>query len=165
MKRMLGVVVVLASLAGVCAAPAAAQAKPNFAGSWKLNLQKSDFGQMAQMAPASETDTITQTADAFTIAVASESEQGKRTTTSTAKLDGTDTPNAAVPDSPFQILSTKAAWQGASLVITQTTSFQDNKGTLTSTYTLSDDGKTLTKTTHVVFDQGAFDSKSVYDKA
>ena len=25
--------------------------------------------------------------------------------------------------------------------------------------------KTLTKSTHVVFDQGTFDSKSVYDKA
>jgi hypothetical protein len=36
---------------------------------------------------------------------------------------------------------------------------------LKSTYTLSDDGKVLTKATHVTFDQGDFDSKSVYDKA
>ena len=88
--------------------------------------------------------------------------------TFSARLDGTDTPLAAdafPADSPFRILTSKAEWQGASLVITQTTSFQDSKGTLVSTYTLSDDGKTLTRATHIVFDQGAFDSKSVYDKA
>ena len=85
----------------------------------------------------------------------------------TAKLDGTETPVAsdAFPsDAMFKILSTKAAWQGSALIITQTTSFQDTKGTLQSTFTLSDDGKTLTKTTHVKMDMGEFDSKSVYDK-
>ena len=93
---------------------------------------------MGQMAPTSETDTITQTADELKIEVASESQRGKRDTTTTAKLDGTDTPNPAAANSAFQILSTKATWQGSSLVITQTTSFQDSKGTMTSTYMLSD---------------------------
>ena len=120
---------------------------------------------MGQMAPTSETDTITQTADELKIEVASESQRGKRDATTTAKLDGTDTPNPAAANSAFQILSTKATWQGSSLVITQTTSFQDSKGTMTATYTLSDDGKTLTKTTHAVFNENAFDSKSVYDRA
>ena len=161
MNRKLGAVVLLAGLAGFCSAQTAGQAKPNFAGTWKLNLTKSDLGQMA---PTSETDTITQTADTFTIEVVSESQRGKRDTTTNAKLDGTDTPNAAVAGSPMQILSTKAAWQGAALIITQTTSYQDNKGTSTATYTLSDDGKTLTKATHADFGGNAFDSKSVYDK-
>ena len=49
-------------------------------------------------------------------------------------------------------------------MITQTTSFQDSKGTMTATYTLSDDGKTLTKATHADFNGNAFDSKSVCDK-
>ena len=164
MKRRLGVAMVLAALAAVCVAQSttAGQAKPNFAGTWKLNLAKSDLGQMV---PISETDTITQTADVFKIEVVSVSERGNRDSTYSAKLDGTDTPNEAPANTPFRILSTKAEWHGSSLVITQTTSFQDSKGTLQSTYTLSDDGKTLTKATHVVFDQGAFDSKSVYDKA
>ncbi len=164
MKTRLGMAMLFAALTAVVVAQVstAAPAKPNFSGTWKLNLAKSDLGQMS---PTSETDTIAQAADTLTVAVAAVSERGDRNTTYTVKLDGTDTPNQAPADSPFKILSSKAEWQGSSLVVTQTTSFQDSNGTLTSTFTLSDDGKTLTKATHIVFDQGEFDSKSVYDKA
>jgi methionine synthase II (cobalamin-independent) len=165
MKRTLATVVVFASLVAVGIAQTAAQAKPNFAGTWKLNLQKSDLGQMA---PNSETYTVAQTDADVKVTVASDSQFGKFNYTFAAKLDGTETPLAAdafPADSPFRILTSKAEWQGNSLVITQTTSFQDSKGTLTSSYTISDDGKVLSKATHIVFDQGAFDSKSVYDKS
>jgi hypothetical protein len=153
-----------ATLATIGIAQTAPQAKPNFAGTWKLNLQKSDLGQMA---PNSETSTIAQAADQIKVTTASDSQFGKLTYSFTAKLDGTDTPAAATDfsDSPFQILTSKAEWKDNSLIVTQTTSFQDAKGTLVSTYTLSDDGKTLTKATHIKFDMGEFDSKSVYDKA
>lgn len=168
MKRLgmqrLATAIVLSGFTVLCVAQTgpAAQARPNFSGTWKLNLTKSDLGRMA---PTSETDTITQTADEFKVEAVSVTERGNRDTTYSVKLDGTDTPNPPTADSPFQIVSSKAEWQGASLVVTQTTSFQDSKGTLTSTYTLSADGKTLTKATHIVFSQGAFDSKAVYDKA
>lgn len=161
MNRRLAVVVMLAGFVG---AGVAQTAKPNFAGTWKLNLTKSDPGQMT---PTSETNTISQTADTVTVAIVSEREQGKMTYSFPVKLDGTDTPvpaDAFPADSMFKLLSSKAEWSGSSLVITQTTSFQDTKGTLKSTLTLSDDGKTLTKTVHIKFDQGEFDSKSVYDK-
>ena len=74
MNRKLSALVMLASLAGFCGAQTAGQAKPNFSGTWKLNLQKSTLGQFS---PTSETDTITQTADEFKIEVASESQRGK----------------------------------------------------------------------------------------
>lgn len=162
--KKLALALAFATLAAVGIAQTADQAKPNFAGTWKLNLQKSDLGQMA---PDSETDTVAQTADEVKVTIASTG-QFPLNYSFYAKLDGSDSPLAAdafPADSPFRILTSKAAWNGASLVITQTTSFQDAKGTLVTTYTLSDDGKVLTKTTHVVFDQGAFDSKGVYDKA
>ena len=164
MKKRLALTLAFATLASVCIAQTAGQAKPNFAGTWKLNLQKSDLGQMA---PDSETDTVAQTADEVKVTIAS-SGQFPINYTFSARLDGTDTPipaDAFPADSPFRILTSKAVWNGTSLVITQTSSFQDSKGTLTSTYTLSADGLVLTKATHIVFDQGAFDSKSVYDKA
>jgi hypothetical protein len=164
MKSRLAVVLAFATVATIGVAQTADQAKPNFAGTWKLNLQKSDLGQMA---PDSETYTVAQTADQIKITIASTG-QFPINYTFAAKLDGTDTPIAAdafPADSPFRILTSKAVWQGASLVITQTTSFQDSKGVLTSTFTLSDDGKTLTRATHIAFDQGVFDTKSVYDKA
>jgi hypothetical protein len=163
MKKRFAVAMVFATLAAVGLAQTVAQAKPNFAGTWKLNLQKSDLGQMA---PDSETDTVAQTADEVKITIASAG-QFPINYTFSARLDGTDTPipaDAFPADSPFRVLTSKVTWNGSSLVIMQTTSFQDSKGTLTSTYTLSDDGKVLTKATHIVFDQGAFDSKSVYDK-
>ena len=164
MNRRLAIFTVLAGLATVCIAQTTDQAKPTLAGTWKLNLQKSDLGQMA---PESETYTIAQTSDEVKITIASAG-QFPINYSFSAKLDGTDTPLAAdafPADSPFKILSSKAEWQGTSLVITQTTSFQDAKGTLKSTYTLSGDGKVLTKATHITFDQNAFDAKSVYDKA
>jgi len=164
MKRRLAVVT-LAAFATIGIAQTAPQSKPNFAGTWKLNLQKSDLGQMA---PDSETYTVVQTADQIAITVATAGQFGKFNYAFAAKLDGTDTPTAAdafPADAIFRILTSKAEWKDNSLVITQSTSFQDAKGTIVSTFTLSDDGKTLTKTTHIVFDQGAFDTKSVYDKA
>jgi hypothetical protein len=165
MKKRFAAAMLFATLAVVGFAQTADQAKPNFAGTWKLNLQKSDLGQMA---PNSETYTVAQTNNEVKFTVASDSQFGPISFTFTAKLDGTETPLA--PDAfpaelPFKILTSKAEWQGTSLVITQTTTFQDAKGTLKSTYTLSDDGKTLTKASHITFDQAAYDSKSVYDKA
>ena len=164
MKNRLAAVMVFATVAAIGVAQTTAPAKPNLSGTWKLNLQKSDLGQYA---PDSETYTVTQTAGEIKIGIASAGQFAMNYTFS-AKLDGTDTPIAAdafPADSPFKVLTSKAEWKDGGLVITQTTSFQDSKGTLVSTYTLSDDGKTLTKATHIVFDQGAFDSKSVYDKA
>ena len=118
------------------------------------------------MAPDSETYTITQTAGDIKIAIVTAGSSPWYRLS--AKLDGTDTPIAAdafPADSPFKLLNSKAEWKDNTLVITQTSSFQDTKGTLVSTYTISDDGKTLTRATRVVFShQGAFDSKSVYDK-
>jgi hypothetical protein len=164
MKKTIATAVMFAGFTALAIAQSPAAAKPNFAGTWKLNLQKSDLGQMA---PDSETYTVTQTPDEVKITIATAG-QFSTNYTFAAKLDGTDTPIAAdafPADSPFRILTSKAEWQGNSLVITQTTSFQDSKGTLVSTYTLSDDGKVLTRATHIKFDQGEFDSKSVYDKA
>lgn len=165
MNRRFAIAMVFAALATVSIAQTAGPAKPNFAGTWKLNLQKSDLGQMA---PNSETYTVAQTEAEVKVTIASDSQFGMMNYTFAAKLDGTETPLAAdafPADSPFRILTSKAEWQGSSLIITQTSSFQGNKGTLVSTYTLSDDGKVLTKATHITFDQNEFDSKSVYDKS
>ena len=167
MKKALCVLLVLAGVAmvGLAQTGAIHQAKPDFTGTWKLNVAKSDFGEAPQ--PVSETDVLTQTGDMLKVSIASESERGKRNYVYSVKLDGTDTPfpsDAFPAGSPFKILSSKAEWQGASLVITQTTTFQDAKGTLKATYTLSADGKVLTKATHISMEMGDFDTKSVFDK-
>jgi hypothetical protein len=167
MKRMLSAVMVLAGVISCIPRIASAQAKPNFAGSWTMNMDKSDLGQIPK--PKSQTEVITQTADAITIAVAADrNEMGKQNYTFSAKLDGSETPfpaDAFPADSPFKILSSKAEWQGNSLVITQKTSFQDMAGTLKTTYTLSSDGKVLTSATHITFGDAEVDAKTVFDKS
>src|SRR6266571_3218363 len=65
-----------------------AQTKPNFTGTWKLNVGKSDFGPVA--GPSSRTDVITHTADAIKDEVASEGDQGKVNYTINMKTDGTE---------------------------------------------------------------------------
>ena len=53
---------------------------------------------------------------------------------------------------------------GASLILTQRITYQGGAGTLKSTFTLSPDGKTLTRVMHISVDQGEFDTTSVFDK-
>jgi hypothetical protein len=166
-KRMLSAAVVLAGAMSCVPQSAFAQAKPNFAGTWTMSMDKSDLGQMPK--PKSQVETITQTADAITIAVAADrNEMGKQNYKFSAKFDGSETPfpaDAFPADSPFKILSAKAEWQGNSLVITEKTSFQDAAGTLKTTYTLSEDGKVLTSAMHITFGDAEFDTKTVYDKS
>jgi hypothetical protein len=166
MKRMLSTVVVLAVVISWMPQIASAQAKPNFAGTWTMNMEKSDLGQIPK--PKSQTEKITQTADGITIAIAADrNEMGKQSYTFSAKFDGSETPfpaDAFPPDSPFRIVSSKAEWQGSSLVITQKTSFQDATGTVKTVYTLSEDGKVLTSATHITFGDMGVDAKTVYDK-
>jgi hypothetical protein len=165
MKRMLSAVLVL-TVMGCMGQIASAQAKPSFAGTWTMNMDKSDLGQMPK--PKSQVETITQTADSITIAVAADrNEMGKQNYKFSTKFDGSETPfpaDAFPADSPFKIVSSKAEWQGSSLVITQKTSFQDATGTVKTVYTLSEDGKVLTSATHITFGDMGVDAKTVYDK-
>jgi hypothetical protein len=165
MKRVLALVMVVAGLAGGLVAQSGGGVKANFAGTWNMNVGKSEMGQMP--APKSQVLTITQTANEVKIALDSDGDMGKRNYTYSTKLDGTETPfpaDAFPADSPVRIVSSKAEWQGSSLVITQKTVFQTAEGTFKTTYTLSADGKTLTAATRITLGDLGFDTKSVYDK-
>jgi len=138
---------------------------PNLSGAWNINAAKSDFGQMP--APSKQSEVITQNGNDFTFKISQTSDMGSQDYTLNLKADGTETPfpaNALPADSPFKILSVSAKWDGPALVVTEKTSFQDSPGTMTATYTLSPDGKVLTKDTKIKASMGEFDQKAVYDK-
>jgi len=143
----------------------AATAKPDFTGTWKLNLEKSDYDQVPP--PSDETLTFAHDGSTSTIATVSDNERGKEVYTLPFSTDGTETPT---PNGVFsntatlQYLSTKGEWQGSSLVLTQKILYQDSPGTLRSVLTLSPDGKTLTRAMHISVDQGEFDTTAVYDR-
>jgi len=144
---------------------AVATAHPNLTGTWSLNLSKSDFDQIPP--PVSETLAFTQTGPRLTIGVISDSDRGKENYTLSFPTDGTDTPTPkdTIPaTAELQILSSKGEWQGGSFVFTEKITYQGNPGTLTSTFTLSPDGKTLTRVMHISVDQGDFNTTSVFEK-
>jgi hypothetical protein len=134
--------------------------QPNLAGTWKLNIPKSNFGQLPP--PASQVNTIEDNEPSMKIAVDQKGGMmGDSNTMSTIDTTGKETKNAGFGGA--DVLST-AHWDGVALVIDSKTSFQGSDIKIKDTYTLSADGKTLTEVTHVESGMGNFDATNVYDK-
>jgi hypothetical protein len=151
--------------ATVPAAPAVTVAHPDLTGTWKLDLAKSDYDQVPP--PTDETLTFARSGSAFTIATISDNDRGKEVYTLPFAADGSETPTPKgtfADTATLQYLSTKGEWQGATLILTQKITYQGGPGSLKSTFTLSADGKTLTRAMHISVDQGDFDTTSVYEK-
>jgi hypothetical protein len=140
------------------AATAAAQSKPNFTGAWKLNVAKSDFGPLP--APDSETDNFNQSDAGIKDLVSANTQQGKQDYTLTYNFDGTETVNTP---GGLEIKS-KAKWEGPALSITSKLKFQDQDVDVKDVWTLSADGKTLTKDTHFTSSMGEADQKYIFEK-
>jgi hypothetical protein len=149
------------------AAPAvpAPAVKPDLSGTWTLDLAKSDYDQVPP--PEDETLVFSHNGSTYNIATTSDNERGKEVYTLPFSTDGTEipTPKGIFADTAtLQYLSTKGEWQGAALMLTQKITYQGSAGSLKSTFTLSADGKTLTRMMHISVDQGDFDTTSVYEK-
>lgn len=140
---------------------------PMLSGAWKLNVGKSDFGQVPP--PNSEFEIIQQRADGFTIATANDSDDtGKEVYILPIGIgDASEVPTPAgnfTPADDFKILSSKAQWKETTLVVDQKMNYKGSDGTIHSVYSLSADGKTLTRQTHYSLDLGEFDVTYVFDK-
>ncbi len=157
---------VAALLASAVLSPLAAQSKPDFSGSWKMNMEKSDpMGRMGggggggggmAMAPI----TITQSADKLVIT----STRGDQVTTATYNLDGSESVNAGMRGET----KSKVSWDGASLVIASESSFNGPNGAMTVTSkevrSLSADGKVMTVVRTSQTPNGEMTRKTVFDK-
>jgi len=153
--------------APAAAAPAvqAPVVKPDLSGTWTLDLAKSDYDQIPP--PQDETLVFSHTGSTYSIATTSDNERGKEVYTLPFATDGSETPTPKgifADTATLQYLSTKGEWEGAALVLTQKIVYQNSPGSLKSTFTLSPDGKTLTRMMHISVDQGDFDTTSVYEK-
>ncbi|MDW5267217.1 MULTISPECIES: hypothetical protein [Acidobacteriaceae] len=139
--------------------------KPDLSGTWTLNLAASNYDQVPP--PQDEILVFSHTGPNYSIATTSDNERGKEAYTLPFTTDGNDTPTPKgifADTATLQYLSTKGEWDGASLILTQKITYQSGAGSLKSTFTLSADGKILTRVMHIVVDQGEFDTTSVYDK-
>jgi hypothetical protein len=134
--------------------------QPNFTGTWKLNIPKSNFGQVPP--PTSQTDTIDHSEPSVKIAEDQKGGMmGDMNLATTLSTDGKETTSPGMGGAP---VTSTAHWDGIALVVDSKTSFQGSDIKIKDTYTLSGDGKTLTEVTHVESGMGNFDSTSVYDK-
>jgi hypothetical protein len=135
-----------------------AQSKPNYSGTWKMNIAKCDFGPLP--APDSRTDVITHNDPALKIDVDSKGGQGDFAGTLSYTTDGKEATNKM---GPREVKST-LGWEGNHLVVNSKLMLNDAEITIKSVWTLSDDGKTLTQDAHINSPMGELDTKGVFDK-
>jgi hypothetical protein len=120
-----------------------AQERPDFSGTWKLNLAKSDYGDL--QGPESRTDIIEQHDGRISESVTAEGRHRRQQYTLSFATDGSET--ALPPDTRMgvvTILTVSARWRETALAVTQNLKFQGAVLVATNMYLLSDDGNTLT---------------------
>lgn len=129
----------------LCFSSASVQAQdhPDLTGTWKLNLEKSNYGDMP--GPSDRTDTIEQRGGEITESVVSKTRNRVQHYTMVFSTDGRKTMLPPGVDMGLvDLKSISAIWQGPSLVATQVMDFQGEALSAKNIYTLSDDGRTLT---------------------
>jgi len=136
-------------------------------GTWKLNVSKSSFGQFPP--PTSETDTITVTGNEFKQQYTSVTARGTQNGMRSCTVDGKEvelTPDdTRVQLGAIKLAKMQCSWEGKAVVFLETANF--NGGTLTDklTFSPSDDGKTMTMTSHITSATMNGDRTLVYDAA
>lgn len=148
--------------APAAAAPAAAASSgpgPNLSGTWKLNVSKSDMGEMPP--PDSRIEVIQDNEPSVKIDTSlSGGQMGDINFTTNVTTDGKESTSTIMGNEA----KNTAHWEGNSLIVNTTASFQDNAMQIKNTYTLGPDGKTLNLTSEFGGANGNMVQKLVFDK-
>jgi hypothetical protein len=153
MKTLLSTLFVIAMAANMAAAE-----KPNFSGTWKLDVDKSSFGPMPPL--TSLMRTIEQKDPDITVKEASTGPQGEQNLSFKYSTDGKETINTYMGNE----LRSKAGWDGRTLVVHNNIDVGGEKVTSTEKWTLSDDGKTFNFLLNISTSQGDLDLSYVLVK-
>ena len=137
---------------------ALAQAKPNFSGEWKLNVEKSNFGPMP--APEKMSMKIDHKDPSMKVSQSQSGPQGDMTFDASYSTDGKETSNTFGP----MTAKSTAKWEGETLVIDTKLETGGGELTIKGKWTLSADGKQMTNNSHIVSPQGEIDVVYVLDK-
>jgi hypothetical protein len=141
-------------------AAATAQTKPDFSGDWKLNIAKSEFGQMP--APDSMSQKIDyKDPDLKVTTHAVGGPQGDVTYDAKYTTDGKECLNQFGDQIKAK---SKLAWDGSTLVVDTNMDFGEMQITIKGKWTLSEDGKVLKQTAHFDSPQGSIDVTYLFDK-
>ncbi len=141
------------------AAASVASGKPNYSGTWKLNVGKSDFGPVP--GPDTRTQTIEHKEPTLKVANAEEGPMGKQNWEISLVSDGTEVA-AKMGD---REVKNAVTWEAGNIVVTTKLQYEGSDVVIKATYLLSGDGKVLTVNAHITSPMGEFDQKLIYDKA
>lgn len=139
-------------------------AKPDFSGTWTLNEEKSEIGEVRFRASA--TLDVKQDKTSLTVSRTRTGRDGQEITRETVyNLDGTETVSEG--ERRKTVSKTKWSEDGKSLVIHSKSSWTREGETfefeVTETWILGDDGKTLSINSDSSSSRGEFSLKLVYD--
>jgi hypothetical protein len=137
----------------------AADTHPDFSGTWKADMAKSDFGPMG--GPDGRTDVIEHKDPKIKIKSTVVGGQRPGESESNYMTDGTESVNKRGQ----QDVKTVAKWDGAKLVMNTKTNFQGAEISIKTTYELAANGKTMTIINVIGTPQGDFESKIIFNKS
>ena len=151
MKKLLLLVLAL-SLAAL------AQDKPNFSGTWELQVANSEFGPLP--APESQISVIDHKEPKVQVKVTSKTAQGEQGSTRNLTTDGEENTNQVGGNT----WKSRTHWEERVLVTESNFEIQGNKIRIKDRWTLSDDGKSFTNNRELASDMGEAQQRLVFAK-
>jgi hypothetical protein len=136
----------------------AAAATPNLTGDWKLNISKSEMGEMPP--PSSMTQKVTHQDPKLKVAVKQSSDMGDFEFEASYTTDGKESVNTIRDNESKSVVK----WDGDALLFDTNGKFGDNDFNMKDKWTLSADGKVLTIERHFSSSMGEGDQKLVFEK-
>lgn len=137
---------------------AAAYSKPNFTGEWKINLSKSDFGQLPP--PVNYERRIRHAEPAIEMTSHQTGAQGEQTLVLKLRTDGRETVNHTRNGDTTSI----GKWVGNSLQFQTKHAVTGGDLVSTDTWSLSGDGRTLTVNSVVATPKASLRIVAVFDR-
>jgi hypothetical protein len=136
----------------------AAEPKPNFSGTWKLNIGKSDFGQSP--APKSVVSKIEHKDPEIKVHSETAGSQGTYSTEYKWITDGRENVNTIRGNE----VHANVVWNGKALISNAKMTVNNITVSIIDQWTLSADGQNLTMTRTITGPQGTAEQKYVYEK-
>ena len=151
---------VLIARAAAAASAGAQNARPDFSGTWTLDLSRSNPGPLP---PPESLDAVIEHKDpTITSTLTQKGADGVVTSRTTITTDGEENRNILSTADGDAVLLSRSRWSGRTLIIATSTTLQGTPIGVTESWTLSADGKEMVVSRAFSSDQGAFQQKFVF---
>lgn len=132
--------------------------RPSFTGDWIMDTEKSNFGQLPR--PVEYERKIDHKEPVIRMSVRQVTQMGQQTVDLTLRTDGQVTSNRSSTGEA----KTTGKWVGRDLQLTTTREVEGGEAVTRETWSLSEDGLTLTSITLLRTPRGVFEVKMVLNK-